>query len=140
LMLLAGGIGTLAAGLLADRFGARPVLIASNLALTPLILVFVLVGGLPGAIALAFAGVAVIGTFGVTMVMSQEYLPRHIGLASGLSIGLSIGLGGIGAIVLGAIADSVDLRTAMYVAAGAAAAGLVLAVLLPASGPGRQLA
>ena len=74
------------------------------------------------------------------MVMSQEYLPRHIGMASGLSIGLSIGLGGIGAIVLGAIADSVDLRTAMYVAAGAAAVGLVLVVLLPASGPERQLA
>src|SRR5205085_3767814 len=95
LMLLAGGIGTLAAGPIADRFGARPVLIASNVALTPLILVFVLVGGLPGAIALAFVGVAVIGTFGVTMVMSQEYLPRHIGLASGLSIGFSIGLGGV---------------------------------------------
>src|SRR5205085_10491484 len=95
LMLLAGGIGTLAAGPIADRFGARPVLIASNVALTPLILVFLLVGGLPGAIALCLIGVAVIGTFGVTMVMSQEYLPRHIGLASGLSIGFSIGLGGV---------------------------------------------
>src|SRR5436190_2797335 len=139
LMLLAGGIGTLAAGPLADRFGRRPVLLVSTAVTAPLILVYVTVGGAAGAIALAGVGVAVIGTFGVTMVMAQEYLPRHIGMASGLSIGLSIGLGGIGAIMLGAIADSVDLRTAMYVAAGAAAVGLVLAALLPAT-PHRRFA
>ena len=68
----------------ADRFGRRPVLMASNVVVPPAILVFVLVGGVPGAIALCVVGPAVVGTFGVTMVMSQEYLPRHIGMASGL--------------------------------------------------------
>jgi FSR family fosmidomycin resistance protein-like MFS transporter len=67
-------------------------------------------------------------------VLSQEYLPRRIGMASGLSIGLSIGLGGIAAVALGAIADSVDLEAALYVAAAAPVAGLVLALLLPPSG------
>jgi MFS transporter, FSR family, fosmidomycin resistance protein len=140
LMLLSGGIGTLAAGPLADRFGRRPVLLVSSAVTAPLILVYVAIGGIAGAFALAGVGAAVIGTFGVTMVMSQEYLPRHIGMASGLSIGLSIGLGGVGAIVLGAIADSVDLRTAMYVAAAAAAIGLLMAMMLPRSRPRRQLA
>ena len=37
-------------------------------------------------------------------------------MASGLSIGLSIGLGGIAAVALGALADSVDLEAAMYAA------------------------
>src|SRR6266540_3334135 len=103
LMLTAGGLGTIAAGPAADRIGRRPVLIASLAATAPLILAFVAVGGVLGAVALAGVGVCVIGTFGVTMVLSQEYLPRHIGMASGLSIGLSIGLGGVAAVVLGAV-------------------------------------
>jgi FSR family fosmidomycin resistance protein-like MFS transporter len=140
LMLLAGGLGTLVTGLLADRFGRRPVLLASSAATAPLILVFVIVGGIPGAIALAGVGISVVGTFGVTMVMSQEYLPRHIGMASGLSIGLSIGLGGVGAVALGAVADSVDLRVALYVAAASALVALALAAVLPATRPSRRLA
>jgi FSR family fosmidomycin resistance protein-like MFS transporter len=131
LMLLSGAIGTLLAGPAADRFGRRPVLMASNVVVPPAIVAFVLVGGIPGAIALCVVGPAVVGTFGVTMVMSQEYLPRHIGMASGLSIGLSIGLGGIAAVILGAVADSVDLRTALYVCAAAPVLGAALTALLP---------
>lgn len=130
-MLLAGGLGTLAAGPAADRIGRRPVLVASVTAVGPLVLVYLWVGGLVGAAALALVGVCVIGTFGVTMVMSQEYLPRHIGLASGLTIGLSIGLGGIAAAGLGALADAVDLQSALYVCAAAPAAAVALALLLP---------
>jgi len=133
LMLLTGAAGTLLAGPAADRFGRRPVLMASNLIVPPAILTFVLVGGIPGAIALCVVGPAVVGTFGVTMVMSQEYLPRHIGMASGLSIGLSIGLGGIAAVILGAVADSVDLETALYICAAAPLAGAVLTAILPPS-------
>ncbi len=131
LMLFAGGAGTLLAGPVADRVGRRPVLLASVAAMGPLILTFVLVGGVVGAIALAIVGACVIGTFGVTMVMSQEYLPRRVGMASGLSIGLSIGLGGVAAVGLGAVADAIDLRTALYVAASAPLPALVLALLLP---------
>jgi FSR family fosmidomycin resistance protein-like MFS transporter len=140
LMLLTGGLGTLAAGPIADRLGRRPVVIVSMAATGPLILVYVLAGGIAGAFALALVGVCVIGTFGVTMVMSQEYLPRRIGMASGLSIGLSIGLGGVAAVGLGAIADSIDLRSAMYAAAAAPLAGLVLAALLPSTRARRRLA
>jgi MFS transporter, FSR family, fosmidomycin resistance protein len=140
LMLLAGGVGTIFAGPAADRFGRRPVLLASLAATGPLTFLFVAVGGTVGAIALAGVGICVIGTFGVTMVMSQEYLPRHIGVASGLSIGLSIGLGGIAAVALGALADAVDLETALYVCAAAPVAGLALAALLPSSRAERRFA
>ena len=130
-MLLVGAIGTLAAGPLADRLGLRTVLRGSFVVSTPLILVFLLVGGIPGAIALAGVGAAIVGTFAVTMVMAQEYLPRNIGLASGLSIGFAIGLGGVAAVVLGAIADSIDLRTSLFVSAAAPLVALALTALLP---------
>ena len=131
LMLLVGGIGTIAAGPAADRFGRRLVLLVSLVATPLLIAAFIVVGGVAGAVCLALVGPCVIGTFGVTAVMSQEYLPTRIGMASGLSIGMSVGLGGVAAVVLGAVADAVDLRSAMWVAAAAPVVAIGLAVLLP---------
>jgi FSR family fosmidomycin resistance protein-like MFS transporter len=132
-MLLVGVLGTVAAGPAADRFGTRPVLMASMIAVPPLLAAFILLGGVAGAICLALAGACVIGTFGVTMVMAQEYLPDRIGMASGLSIGFSIGLGGIGAVALGVVADSVDLRAAMWVVALAPILAIALGARLPSS-------
>jgi FSR family fosmidomycin resistance protein-like MFS transporter len=139
LMLFAGGIGTLLMGPLADRVGRRPVLLGSVVLTSPLIYVFLAVGGAPGTVALAFVGASVVGTFGITMVMSQEYLPRHIGMASGLSIGMSVGLGGIGAVALGRLADATSLRTALYAAAAAPLFAIVLAAMLPSSRRERAL-
>jgi MFS transporter, FSR family, fosmidomycin resistance protein len=133
LMLLAGGIGTLVAGPVADRIGRRPVLLGSIAATGPLILAYLLVGGPVGAVALALAGVSVIGTFGVSMVMSQEYLPRNIGLASGLTIGFAIGIGGVAAVALGALADTLELRNALYVCAAVPVLALLLGARLPSS-------
>jgi MFS transporter, FSR family, fosmidomycin resistance protein len=138
-MLLVGALGTLAAGPLADRLGLRTVLRGSFVISTPLMLVFLLVGGIPGAIALAGVGAAIVGTFGVTMVMAQQYLPRNIGMASGLAIGFAIGLGGVAAVVLGAIADSIDLRTSLFVSAAAPLVALALTALLPPTGARRRL-
>ncbi len=134
LMLLAGAVGTLLLGPLADRIGLRPTLVITQTLIAPLILVFVYVGGVPGVLALMLVGVCVVGTFGVTMVLSQLYLPRHVGMASGLSIGLAMGIGGIAAVVFGAVADAIDLRTALTIAAVAPALGVVFSLKLPAPG------
>ncbi len=129
--LIAGAVGTLCGGPLADRFGRRPVLRWSFVVATPLILVYVLVGGRIGIAAVICAGAAVIGTFGVSLVMSQEYLPARVGMASGLSIGLAIGLGGVAALTLGAVADAVDLRAALICTAIGPALALLVSMLLP---------
>jgi FSR family fosmidomycin resistance protein-like MFS transporter len=64
--------------------------------------------------------------------MGQEYLPGRIGLAAGITMGLSIGLGGVGAPLLGLLADAGGLGTTMLAIAALPVAGLLLALFLPA--------
>ena len=131
--------GTLAVGPLADRIGRRPVLLASVVSVPPLTLVYVVLGGTVGVVALALVGVCVVGTFGLIQVMTQEYMPNRLGLASGISIGFAIGLGGVAAAALGAVADAVDLEAALYVSAIVPALAIPLALLLPSPrGGGRR--
>ena len=135
LMLLAGAAGTLLLGPVADRVGLRRTLLLTQAALPFLVIAFVAVGGVLGTVALMLVGLCVVGTFGVTMVLSQLYLPRHLGMASGLSVGLAMGLGGIAAVALGVVADAIDLETALYVAAVAPGLGAVLCLALPRPQP-----
>jgi FSR family fosmidomycin resistance protein-like MFS transporter len=139
LMLLAGALGTLMLGPVADRIGLRRTLVVTQTLIAPLILVFVYVGGVPGTVALMLVGVCVVGTFGVTMVLSQLYLPRHVGMASGLSVGLSMGIGGVAAVGLGAVADAIDLKTALTICAIAPAIGVIFCLRLPAPAERAQL-
>jgi len=140
LMLASGAAGTLLLGPAADRLGLRRTLLLTQAALGPLIVVFVLVGGVLGVVSLVLVGMFVVGTFGVTIILSQQYLPRHVGMASGLSIGLAMGLGGIAAVALGAVADAVDLQAALLVSAVAPALGAFLCLALPAPATTRRLA
>ena len=140
LMLLAGAIGTLALGPVADRIGLRRTLVVTQALIPPLMITFVYLGGVAGALALMLVGVCIVGTFGVTMVLSQLYLPRHIGMASGLSVGLAMGIGGLAAVVLGAVADAIDLKTALTVSAIAPALGVFVSLRLPRPvGPPRRV-
>ncbi|MEY2532535.1 MAG: transporter, family, fosmidomycin resistance protein [bacterium] len=130
-MFAAGAIATLVGGRLADRFGRRVVLRTSMAVITPLMVVF-LTGSVPVAVAaLAFIGAATIATFSVTVVMGQEYLPNRLGIASGVTLGLSIGIGGVGAALLGVVADASSLRTALQIVALLPLPALALAMTLP---------
>jgi FSR family fosmidomycin resistance protein-like MFS transporter len=110
-MLAGGALGTLIGGRLADRFGRRSVLVGSMVALPPLIAGFLVCGPALGMVFAGLAGATTIATFAVTIVMGQEFLPSRIGVASGVTIGLSIGLGGVGAPLLGLLADAHGLRS-----------------------------
>lgn len=134
-MLIAGAAGTLLGGPLADRFGRRAVLIGSMALLAPLIAGFLLSGAILATVFLALIGASTIATFSVTIVMGQEYLPGRIGVASGVTIGLSIGLGGVGAPVLGLIADSHGLAAALEVLIVMPILALALAATLPRHAP-----
>lgn len=130
-MLFGGAAGTLIMGPLADRFGRRTV-VATSMLLLPLLMVgFTLSGPFLGMVLLALVGAATVGTFGITVVMGQEYLPGRIGLAAGVTMGLSIGLGGVGAPLLGLLADGAGLTTTMYAIAALPVLGLILTLTLP---------
>jgi FSR family fosmidomycin resistance protein-like MFS transporter len=130
-MLLGGAVGTLIGGPLADRFGRRTVLTGSMAVLPPLVVAFLLS---PPGLAVVFAaltGAATIATFAVTIVMGQEYLPGRLGVAAGVTIGLSIGLGGVGAPLLGVLADAHGLRAVFETIAVLPVLALLLSLALP---------
>ena len=136
-MLVAGAVGTLVGGRLADRIGTRPIFVASLATLTPLIALFLAVGPAPGVVVLAAIGGLTIATFSVTVVMGQRLLPGRVGVASGVTLGLSIGVGGIAASALGAVADRWGLNTALDVVMLAPLPALALALTLPRVGADR---
>ena len=133
LFLFGGAVGTLLGGVIADRLGRRLVLSGSLALAVPLMGVYVLAGGAGGLVAITLAGAMLVSSFAVTIVMSQDYLPTRVGLASGLAIGFAIGLGGVAALVLGSVADALDLRTAMLATLSGPALGALLALSLPSS-------
>ncbi len=136
-MLLGGAAGTLIGGPLADRFGRRAVLTGSMAVLPALLVGFLLSGPALAVVFAAFAGAATIATFAVTIVMGQEYLPGRLGVAAGVTIGLSIGLGGVGAPLLGLLADAHGLRAVFETIALLPLLALVLSLWLPRAVPAR---
>jgi FSR family fosmidomycin resistance protein-like MFS transporter len=134
-MLLGGAAGTLAGGPLADRFGRRTVLVGSMILTPPLVVAFLLSGPVLALVFAALGGAVTIATFAVTIVMGQEYLPGRLGIAAGVTIGLSIGLGGVGAPLLGILADSAGLRVVFETVAALPLAALALTLTLPRHTP-----
>jgi FSR family fosmidomycin resistance protein-like MFS transporter len=112
--LFAGAVGGLAGGILSDRVGRQPVVAGSLVAFPGLMAMAILVPGPLRWIVLAGAGMMLMASFSVTVVFTQELLPRHLGLASGLALGLAFGTGGLGVAVSGFLADLIGLTPSLW--------------------------
>jgi FSR family fosmidomycin resistance protein-like MFS transporter len=131
-MLIAGAFGTYAGGRVVDRLGRRRLVVGSCALSIPLLALLVVAPSPWSAgVVTALVGFVIILTFSITVVMSQEYLPNRLGLASGVSLGLAIGVGGIVAALLGLIADAFGLTTVMWLIVAQAVPMLLLARTLP---------
>jgi FSR family fosmidomycin resistance protein-like MFS transporter len=127
-----GAIGTVMAGPLADRWGARVFVRWALLAAVPFGLLFLASRGVLAWALLGVFGAVLTSSFTVSVVLGQAYLPRMAGTASGLIVGFAIGAGGLGVAGLGWVADQWGLRTALLASALMPAAAFVLARFLPA--------
>ena len=103
--LMAGAVGTLLGSPLADRWGHKRFLSLTLILVFPFLLLFYNMEGPLLYIILAFSGMILISSFGVTVVMAQAILPQRLGMSSGLMVGFAIGTGGIGVTLLGTVAD-----------------------------------
>jgi FSR family fosmidomycin resistance protein-like MFS transporter len=130
-ILFGQAIGTFLGGVVSDRVGRRPIIIATMVALVPQVYLFHSLSG-PGLLVVAAStGITMGATIPVTLVAAQELLPRNVGVASGLMMGFAFGLGGVGVAGIGALADQVGLGAALSLLTIAPLLGAVVAATCP---------
>ena len=128
--LFAVALGTILGGPLGDRIGRKRVIWFSILGAAPFSLL-VPYANLAGTVALTFlAGMILASAFSAIVVYAQELLPGRVGMVSGLIFGFAFGVGGMGAGLLGQLADHYGIETVYRLCAWLPLLG-VCAVLLP---------
>ena len=122
--------GTFMGGPLGDRFGRKYVIWFSILGMLPFTLILPYANLFWTGILSVFIGVIMASAFPAIVVYAPELLPGKVGMIAGLFYGFSFGMAGIGAAVLGALADATSITTVYKVCAFLPLLGL-LTVFLP---------
>ncbi|MDR7482513.1 MAG: MFS transporter [Armatimonadota bacterium] len=134
LLLVSGIVAGPVIGRLADRWSRRGVLVATVAAFCLLTLTLPVLRGPVMWAVLFLVGSASMGSVPITLVMSQEYLPRRTGLGGGLVLAAS-GTASLAATPFGVLADGAGLGAVIYACAAVAALAAVVALRLPADAP-----
>ena len=128
--LAAVAAGTLIGGPVGDRIGRRLVIWGSILGVLPFTLALPYVSLFwTGALSVVI-GLILASAFSAILLYAQELMPGKVGTVSGLFFGFAFGMGGIGAAVLGQIADATSITFVYHLCAFLPAIG-ILAALLP---------
>lgn len=123
-------VGTLVGGPLGDKIGRKYVIWFSILGMLPFTLMLPYADLFWTGILSVIIGFVLASAFPAIVVYAQELLPGRVGMISGLFFGFAFGMGGIGAAVLGALADATSITYVYKVCAFLPAVGL-LAMFLP---------
>jgi MFS transporter, FSR family, fosmidomycin resistance protein len=130
IFLAANAAGAFFGGPLGDRFGRKYVIWFSILGALPFTLALPYAGLFASAVLTVFIGFIFSSATTSIIVFAQELMPHRFGMISGVFIGFAFGIGGLGAAVLGRVADQTSIAFVYQVCAFLPAIGL-LAVLLP---------
>jgi MFS transporter, FSR family, fosmidomycin resistance protein len=103
--LASSAAGLLVGGPVGDRIGRKKVIWGSIVGAVPFALALPYVGLTTTLILSIIIGMVLSSAFSAIVVYGQELMPGRVGMVSGLFFGLAFGMGGIGAAVLGELAD-----------------------------------
>jgi MFS transporter, FSR family, fosmidomycin resistance protein len=130
--------GTLLGGVAGDRFGRKYVIWASILGALPFTLTLPFVNLFWTTVLSVVIGLVIASAFSAIVVYGQELVPGRVGMISGLFFGFSFGMAGLGAAVLGRVADAEGIAFAYRVCSFLPAIGLLAAFLPNLESSGRR--
>jgi MFS transporter, FSR family, fosmidomycin resistance protein len=129
LFLAAVAAGTVIGGPIGDRIGSRRVIWWSILGVLPFTLALPYVGLFWSAVLSVIIGLILASAFPAILVYAQALIPGRVGMVAGLFFGLAFGIAGIGAAVLGWLADVTSIEFVYHICAFLPAIGLLAAFL-----------
>jgi FSR family fosmidomycin resistance protein-like MFS transporter len=129
LFLGAVAVGTFAGGPIGDRIGRKYVIWGSILGVLPFTLLMPYANPFWTAVLSVIVGLVLASAFSAIVVYAQELMPGRIGTVAGLFFGIAFGVAGIGAALLGRVADARGIEFVYRVCAFLPAIGLLTAFL-----------
>ena len=127
LFVVAGTISGLAAGYLSDRIGYKPVFYVTHILMTPALLLFLHLSGNWVYFGAFMAGLFVLASLPVGVVMAQTLAPRGRSMVASLMMGFAYGLGGAFSPLIGWLADVYSIEEVLQ---GVALIPLLTVVLI----------
>ncbi len=130
IFLASNAVGAFFGGPLGDRYGRKYIIWFSILGALPFTLALPYAGLFGSAVLTVFIGLILSSATSSIIVFAQELMPHRFGMISGVFFGVAFGIGGLGAAVLGKLADHTGIAFVYHLCAFLPALGL-LAVFLP---------
>jgi len=122
--------GTILGGPIGDRFGRKLVIWVSILGVFPFTMLLPYASLFWTRILTVIIGLILASAFSAIVVYAQELVPGRVGMISGLFFGFAFGMGGLGAAVLGWLADATSIEFVYRICAFLPLLG-ILTVFLP---------
>lgn len=127
--LLAFAIGTVAGGMLGDKFGRKYVIWFSILGAAPFAIAMPFVNLTWTIICTFLSGLIIASAFSSIVVYATDLMPDKVGLIAGIFFGLMFGLGGLGSAFFGWLADKTSIEYIFQVSAFLPLLGIIAGLL-----------